>query len=866
MWVLFFIASALSECVIERYFTACTSLQKRDLILTSASSDCSNSYPLIYKDLDCNYPCAAGSYFDVVEGTEGCSLCPSGSFSIGGGFIYGHEGLPWTSALDNFKNDCWVKEKFVDYKNVNCTAWGLQDQIIASGTTSSISTYASSLTFGAVLVTPGILTITYRKDTFQVHDQKIGTFSIFNNEIKIHNDHEVEQSTWKTISLPLEKGSQQFYIEYRTVKSNNSASAHAYISSLQITGISYADLDCFPCETGANLPGSTSCEVCDFNQYWDGGVCLECPDNTFSLKGSTGIGSCYLRLACKESDYKHVYSACVNDAREQSFQWKEPIFCDYLNYKLPDTVTGLPCEICKPGYFIEESSNVTSCTACPNGQFLSSSQCTNCTAGNYSWKTFNITDWTEIPEGFSTYCITNTGGMCIYSNGWVPSTYFLSSGIYLQAHSELFLNRYFFIEANTGILIFTYEFINKGSGTLDIYVNGVWVSAFSEVGNNIGRVNLKQGSNQVQWAYWPAETSNEEVRIYDIKIHGSDEGSAVLCLKCPIGFISTQGQSSCTMCPDGYTSSGDSISCIQCSDYYFNAPDGRCLKCPPGTIHNHNHTACIGTDYAYFNKQTFFLSNITGRGPKEGEYYGGICQMPTSKFYCHQTFYGPLSSTDKEFYISVLNPSDLILPNTDYLYNSKSGYAFAVVKKSSISKVKEDSKTGCSSQDLIINLGSSVSGLNLIDKGFRIDYSWGDLCDKVGNVYNMSLTITCDKSAGVGWPSWDSDNGCNYNFVWLSKYGCPICMFSDMTTVSGECVDGFRKFTKVEGENCIIPFEDDLFWTEPCSELDDYMSTWPMILGFTLLIILIVLSLISGACFLKYQRGYKRLTEVNDPN
>ena len=189
------------------------------------------------------------------------------------------------------------------------------------------------------------------------------------------------------------------------------------------------------------------------------------------------------------------------------------------------------------------------------------------------------------------------------------------------------------------------------------------------------------------------------------------------------------------------------------------------MKCPPGTTNNINKTACLGTDYAYFDDKTFYLRYITGRGPTEREYTKGICNTQASKFYCYQTFYGPLSGENKEFYISVLNPSELQLPSIDYYYKPTVSYAYAVIKRIDLAKIDENSQNSCSSTENIISLGTVVSGINVINNGFKINYISGDVCDKNKNTYSMQLNMICDKNAMNGWPSYNNTQGCNYNFV-----------------------------------------------------------------------------------------------------
>ena len=77
-------------------------------------------------------------------------------------------------------------------------------------------------------------------------------------------------------------------------------------------------------------------------------------------------------------------------------------------------------------------------------------------------------------------------------------------------------------------------------------------------------------------------------------------------------------------------------------------------------------------------------------------------------------------------------------------------------------------------------------------------------------------------------------------------------MFDKLTTVMSQCVDEIRTYTKIEGDDCILPFTNEIILTEYCSEIEDYIYSWPMLLSFGLLAGLLVLGLSSGACYNKY--------------
>jgi hypothetical protein len=298
-------------------------------MIVSGSSECGNDYPKIYPSQDCTFPCGPGTYLDIIEGALSCPLCQSGTYSIGGGKILGGDGESWESALSQVISECFINVDDIDYYNLNCTGWKQSENILISGETSTGYTYTAGLSFSFSMVKPGEVKVTYRKDTMHLNGYKVGFLSIFINLQMEYFDDEIDESTWKSVALRLDPGNYEVYLEYRTLKSAKNPEPHAYISEIRVTGTEWSSTHCHPCKRGGNIPGSSTCDLCDFNKYWDGLACKTCPTDKYSLKGSVGEESCLPRLECAESDYKHVYSDCTNATRSLTYQWKEPILCDY---------------------------------------------------------------------------------------------------------------------------------------------------------------------------------------------------------------------------------------------------------------------------------------------------------------------------------------------------------------------------------------------------------------------------------------------------------------------------------------------------------------------------------------------------------
>jgi hypothetical protein len=860
-----------ADCNTTKYYTECSNEGLRDVIVAS-TGDC-DSYN-IYRSMDCKFECPPGTILDIVNGVQTCTKCPSGTFNNGPGAIYGGNGLDWSQSLKKMINQCWVTFDYLNFLNYQCKGWKVQQDLLVSGDTSLKTAFSSGLLFSVNLVKPGSISIMYRKETSIMSGVTIGSFSINLNEIQVYIDDVLEDSTWKIVYIPLTQGMQEVYIEYKTINSRTNSNLHGYISWIEVNGTSYSSLECYPCLRGANDPGSTSCDVCGYNEYWNIGKCDSCPPDKYSLQGSVGINSCRARLPCTRSDYMKSYSECINDSRNLSYVWKDPLICDYLNYTLPEDQFLIDCEACGAGYYIESTNNITRCLPCPDGQYRSNeTSCQNCTAGTYALKTYTFSNWEGLPEGFSTYCKTYNGNFCSNSSGWVPNIDYIFSNSLPEPNAEIFLEKTVNITANTGILTLTCEFINYNNGILNIYIDRAWVGEINWPGKVDIMIDLKHGIHLIQLVYTFNTTSDEEIKIFQIYIEGCSEGAATKCLKCPDGYISADGQDACVPCSPGYSSDSSHSVCKLCPSYTYSSQGSECIKCPTGTVNNHNKTNCIGLEYVYFKERSFYIQNITGHGQLEEKYTGGVCTMAASKIFCHQTFYGPLPGNDKEFYISILNPSLLHLPSVSYFFEPTKAYAYGILKKQDIIQIKSDLNQGdaagfkknvCENTETIVNLGTVVSDVALRDNGFTITYAKGDLCDHYGNTYKTTIDFICDKNSAIGWPSYKSNDECNFNFVWKSKYGCGICIYNDLPTITGECENGLRQYYKIENEDCIIPFSNEISWKETCTEIEDFINTWPMILGLSLLGVLVILALVSFVVYYKYRRGYKKLQEIKE--
>lgn len=96
------------------------------------------------------------------------------------------------------------------------------------------------------------------------------------------------------------------------------------------------------------------------------------------------------------------------------------------------------------------------------------------------------------------------------------------------------------------------------------------------------------------------------------------------------------------------------------------------------------------------------------------------------------------------------------------------------------------------------------------DGGILVELTRGDVCHHTGAQQRRSteIIVACNASLGVGTPevpdqsSWnpagsiEPDGSCKYEFLWTSRYGCPICSLSATYRLTGTTCDPDTGFTK----------------------------------------------------------------------
>ena len=828
IWINLLLFFVESVCQTQVYLTACNEFNKYSAVLLR-SSDCEEKS--IKTDLiDCKFECSPGTFLETIEnGLLKCTQCPLGTFSLGGGVVFGSHSTPWSSALETeIINDCWVNTNGTDLHNFLCQPWKPYKSILKTSQAPLNISFTSRLIFSLKLVKPGFFHMRYKKDTFLHNGLNIGTFSLFINDLLILTDSKSYKTDWNIFKVPLNIGLFEVVIEYSVIATDSHPDPRAQISTVEIQGNQLFDLQCTECVVGN---GNSQCGLCEENQYFVGGTCLSCPTDSYSFKGTDGAEGCIKRRECEQSDLKKVISECVNGLNSISYEWIQPFIClDTGKVKL-DIENDVKCEECIQGFFKFTEGNYSSCITCGQNMYFndSLSKCSVCPPGYTVEKLMNFSGFWEISDGFMSYCLGSSGDTCRPDVGWFPVRGYLTTQSFDQRQDFKYLTRNVNIVQNNGKVNVKY-FINSELAQILVYVDGQIYQKWTNLENGSGVVQLSKGLHSIQWVFTSNSSEFNEAIIYYIQIWGSDEGMGTGCLKCDKGHITPSQSTFCLPCPPGHQSNESSTTCSKCpKDYISTTPGEECLKCPNGTKSNQNNTACLGNSFLTSKNKIYYIEALSGIGTNEEKYGKGVCNMTTANLYCHQTFYGPLEGEDKTFYLSVLNPSPLSLLNINHLYEVRPGYSFAVVEKEKLTHKKVSIGRTCINDRVIVNLGTRVEAVEIMDFGFSVKYVNGDVCGLGGKYFETQIDVRCNKSTGVGWPVLISQSDCAYNFSWMSKYGCPVCDYNELKTIVGECREGKRIIKKISNKGCIIQFDTEIEWAENCSEFGEFINSLPFI-------------------------------------
>ena len=92
-----------------------------------------------------------------------------------------------------------------------------------------------------------------------------------------------------------------------------------------------------------------------------------------------------------------------------------------------------------------------------------------------------------------------------------------------------------------------------------------------------------------------------------------------------------------------------------------------------------------------------------------------------------------------------------------------------------------------------------------------------------------------------------------------------MCKFNELITVSSECNNGKRNIVKIENTDCIYPLSSySMHWEESCSQFYEYISSTPIKIGLIIVFILIILGIITTACYYRQRNLYQKLDTTDN--
>lgn len=845
-------------CTTLTEFTECKN-NTRAVIITP-QPDCSDPTPFIQGSLPCNFSCPAGQKLDYIptSNTLTCSLCPAGTYSLGGG----HDYSSFNTFKDNFYSNCWILELTGWTLTAECTSWhSSSDTFLLSGTGPADTWYETDLTLYPNLVKDGYLEINYRKDSSMVDGIEVGEFYIFIDESLEYYDYSIDDFDWKVKRLPLSKGIHRVQVVFD--KFVTGQIVEVQIRSIKIRGTKYADFECKQCENGHSPAGADTCIYCEVGSYLEeqSGICKKCPDGTTSYPGSKFIDQCFEAPICQSIDWHFYYSECVEGKQEKVFEWNEPKVCDSNQVWLPENQM-IDCAPCGPGKQYVNNK----CEYCPTGTYSENGElrdsCKPCEAGKYAAKISDFSQWTEIPKEFVTGCIVPGNVQCTYD--WeTRGTFIVTSPIY-PINSDIVIQGEFDITENAASV--TFFFSISGSETEFIFfINNIVV--FNTTGNqenSVKVISLNTGKMFLKWICRHHEKDVESCSLFRVTVDGTELGGAAKCVPCAKGLISEESAEYCKPCPDGMTSNLDNTECVGCDKNKFMDCYGNCQDCVDGLALSEDGFGCVLADESIdIENSTYLLLNLSGQPGQRPSY----CTEQKLQMYCYETFYGPVQGGNHYFYLSVLNPYSAIMPSYPQVFTGKT-YSFAVIDTTSLefdgfSLNKPGEECDEKYSKVVTSIGGEVKSIEKDTEfglGIKIIYQNGDICKNNTN-FNTILHLVCDKEEEEGWPIFLKFENCAFEFYWPTVTACELCTDTMKITHNSTCEHGKKSIHSFEGENCI--FENRISYietTEDCNENRIY-RTWPFIMSMFLsgIMLFIVTVTIILAC--KKRNGYQKLIQ-----
>lgn len=848
----YFLLAGTLGCEYITKFTVC---EDNALAAFVTPSECVDESPFLVTNLPCDHFCPPGWKLDLDVTTHAliCTQCLEGTYSIGGGTQF----TSWGMNSEDFQTYCWVMTATGWEMSLDCTSWhASSESILVSGDSSPDYWYATELVFYSNIVHQGSLIISYRKDTSSFLGWDIGDFYVFIDQNLAYFDYSFDSAEWKTLNVSMPIGIHRISIMFD--KYTTDQVSEVQIKEIQIRGTDFSAKECKVCSQGSSHKGSDKCMVCEANTYLSQGSCIRCPYGTVSQPGSTSERDCYDANLCSLNDYHFYYSDCEGGKMKKVYEWNTPLMCDNSGIDLPLN-EDLDCRPCSKGEYYEGSK----CKSCPTGTYITDGHlgntCQECSQGKYAPKVSEYAYWTKIPEVFQSFCVSTENAVCSY--GWeARGTYLITSPVY-ETGSKIYLQTRVNVTENNAQVDF--QFAIHGEFTkFTLYIDGI--VRVSYIGAKEERVSLplELGEHSLKWVCVHSWKGEEECKILSILIEGGNTGGAYQCVSCKQGFYSLGSTDYCIKCPAGTTSNSDKTGCDPCKDTEISTSDGLCQNCPNGLNPSENHTHCIVNESLNLNTTVFILKNFSGSEGQQPEY----CDLSRLKMFCYETFYGPSEYSGNYFYISILNPSEVLMPSYTQVSQGKA-YAFGIMDKDKLSLpifnlTKPNDTCTVEQSKIVVNLGSQVESVEAKSNGFDVSYINGDICSSTER-FSTNIMFFCDKDEIEGWPIFAGNKSCKYNFYWPTIHACHICRDNETKITHGACDYGERTIHYFEGDKCIWENRTNHYATKEKCTNHVFASTafiFSMILTSLLLIVISVL--VICACMKK--NSMKKLIQFKE--
>eukprot|EP01135_Chromosphaera_perkinsii_P012061 Nk52_evm24s2578 gene=Nk52_evmTU24s2578 len=781
--------TSAKPCVEDDYtsvYTECDSEDKRWAVYYwKEGKTCSGgvSLPEPKKNLDCNLECAPG-YF-LPQGQELCSPCKAGEYSLGGGQSWS----TWKA---------WPKEVLTDSARLEysakCEGWSLKDSYIESGDLSS-DCY-SYIKLSVYLKKPGHVKFTYMVPySKDYHEERFGmairnTDCVSSSETSDEGDVIKEfpstNGTWITHKEKLKSGNNHIYLFSSNFNDWQSLSP-CKIRYLEIQGTAFHD-NCFECEPGYySAAKAEQCSACPRNHFSARGAskCLKCRDDEYAPVGS---GECILKKECGTSDYGFKFDKCNSDNMwTKTYTWKTPQICLEKSIHLPDPVVE-DCPPCSPGYHRVGGD----CIRCGPDEYSNpdtKGACKKCEEGSTAIPGLYYHYWRTWPETSYYACyIDNDESDCASDDGWELHGTFMSSGTNHGSGVTLVYAFSFEALSKTEFRLNS-TVVCKGDCTFYAYDSSMFGSSsnllFSRNGPQpytLDKLSLPPGYHEITLVFVKRPSTESEidhsldrVEVSYMEVDYTAVGGADKCTPCP------DGEKTCRPCPGGTEWSSVEETCRSCQAGDFKSDRSSlsmCAKCPGGTKSEMGATSCVSTCvYSPSPNVTYDLNPLTSLvtvpGKKENlspyTYYINVCDKSNLTSVCH----------------TVGNKEEDKKGLTTYMCRAnKVKSTFSGQTK--VTKV-ESIGSSLSSISSLFSSSDPAKARLLSPRDLILKYSTETDDPSCDGVVLSKLVLQCDPLAVDTEPVVAKESACEFEFVWKTKYGCPLCTDADLKKVVSKC-------------------------------------------------------------------------------